>query len=147
MAKRVPASEGAILIAAGRAGVVASCWVEGGGGLVDGGPRHVMRSEATTLRQEGQKLGQRRVQADLTAKGVASATVGEAVGAAYEGVDEVKLAQEYCARKRMKKPSDEKEQARAMGRLLRAGFSAGTVFKVLREWGVEVEEVDVEEEG
>ena len=30
-----------------------------------------------------------------------------------------------------------------MGRLLRAGFSAGTVYKVLREWGVEVEEVDV----
>jgi hypothetical protein len=32
-----------------------------------------------------------------------------------------------------------------MGRLLRAGFSAGTVFKVLKDWGVEVEEVDVEE--
>ena len=30
-----------------------------------------------------------------------------------------------------------------MGRLLRAGFSAGTVFKVLRAWGVAVEEVDV----
>jgi hypothetical protein len=29
--------------------------------------------------------------------------------------------------------------------LLRAGFSAGTVFKVLRDWGVEVEEVDVED--
>jgi hypothetical protein len=32
-----------------------------------------------------------------------------------------------------------------MGRLLRAGFSAGTVYKVLRAWGVEVEEVEVEE--
>jgi hypothetical protein len=32
-----------------------------------------------------------------------------------------------------------------MGRLLRAGFSAGTVFKVLREWGVAVEEFEVEE--
>jgi hypothetical protein len=28
--------------------------------------------------------------------------------------------------------------------LLRAGFSAGTVFKVLREWGLEVEEFEVE---
>jgi hypothetical protein len=27
-----------------------------------------------------------------------------------------------------------------MGRLQRAGFSAGTVFKVLRAWDVEVEE-------
>jgi regulatory protein len=64
-------------------------------------------------------------------------------------VDEVALAREYVARKRMKQPSGEnakKESARAMGRLLRAGFSAGTVFKVLREWGVEVEEVDIDVE-
>jgi hypothetical protein len=32
-----------------------------------------------------------------------------------------------------------------MGRLLRAGFSTSAVFKVLREWGVEVEEFEVEE--
>jgi len=65
-------------------------------------------------------------------------------------VDEVALAREYVARKRMKQPSGEnarKESAKVMGRLLRAGFSAGAVFKVLREWGVEVEEVDVEVEG
>jgi regulatory protein len=46
----------------------------------------------------------------------------------------------------MKQPTGEKAQqeaARVMGRLLRAGFSAGAVFKVLREWGVPVEEVDV----
>jgi regulatory protein len=86
------------------------------------------------------------VQQDLAAKGVASETVGAAVSAAYEGVDEVMLAREYIARKRMKQPSGERAQqeaARVMGRLLRAGFSAGTVYKVLREWGVEVEEVDV----
>ncbi len=34
-----------------------------------------------------------------------------------------------------------------MGRLLRAGFSAGTVFKVLKDWGVEVEEVDLDGAG
>jgi regulatory protein len=99
------------------------------------------------LRKEGEKFGRRRVQQDLAAKGVAKELVGEAVGAAYEGVDEVALAREYVARKRMKQPAGEKkkqESARVMGRLLRAGFSAGTVFKVLREWGVEVEEFDVE---
>jgi regulatory protein len=99
---------------------------------------------------EGEKFGRRRVQQDLAAKGVASETVGAAVGAAYEGVDEVALAREYVARKRMKQPGGQKakqESARVMGRLLRAGFSAGTVFKVLRDWGVEVEEVDVEEAG
>ncbi len=105
-------------------------------------------ADYTRLRMEGEKFGRRRVQQDLTAKGVASETVGSAVNAAYEGVDEVALAREYVARKRMKQPSGEnakKESARVMGRLLRAGFSAGTVFKVLRDWGVEVDEVDVED--
>ena len=107
-------------------------------------------ADYTRLRMEGEKFGRRRVQQDLTAKGVASETVGAAVGSAYEGVDEVALARAYCARKRMKQPSGEnakKESARVMGRLLRAGFSAGTVFKVLRDWGaVEVDEgQDVED--
>jgi regulatory protein len=105
-------------------------------------------ADYTRLRKENEKYGRRRVQQDLAAKGVAPGLVGAAVGAAYEGVDEVALAREYVARKRMKQPSGEnarKESAKVMGRLLRAGFSAGTVFKVLREWGVEVEEVDVSE--
>ena len=106
-------------------------------------------ADYTRLRKEGEKFGRRRVQQDLAAKGVASETVGAAIGAAYEGVDEVALAREYCARKRMKQPSGEKkdkETARVMGRLMRAGVSPGTVFKVLREWGVEVEEFEVAEE-
>jgi regulatory protein len=106
-------------------------------------------ADYTRLRKEGEKFGRRRVQQDLAGKGVASETVGAAVGAAYEGVDEVALAREYVARKRMKQPSGEgakKESARVMGRLLRAGFSAGTVFKVLKDWGVEVEEVEFEED-
>jgi regulatory protein len=100
-------------------------------------------ADYTRLRKENEKLGRRRVQQDLTAKGVPVELVGQAVGAAYEDVDEVTLAREYIARKRMKEPSGEnkqKEAARATGRLLRAGFSAGTVFKVLREWGVEADE-------
>jgi len=32
-----------------------------------------------------------------------------------------------------------------MNRLLRAGFSPATVFKVLRQWGIAVEEFEVEE--
>ena len=67
-------------------------------------------------------------------------------------MDEAALAREYVARKRMKQPGgmgvsrevQQKETARVMGRLLRAGFSAGAIFKVLREWGVEVEEVELE---
>ncbi len=47
------------------------------------------------------------------------------------------LARQYIARKRMKQPSGEnaqKETARAMNRLLRAGFSSKAIYKVLREW-------------
>jgi regulatory protein len=106
-------------------------------------------ADYTRLRMEGEKFGRRRVQQDLAAKGVASETVGAALSSAYADVDEVALAREYIARKRMKQPAGgnaKKESVKVMGRLLRAGFSAGTVFKVLREWGVEVEEVEVEEE-
>jgi regulatory protein len=39
----------------------------------------------------------------------------------------------------------EKETARIMGRLLRAGFSSATIFKVQHTWGIEVEEFEVEE--
>jgi regulatory protein len=63
-------------------------------------------------------------------------------------VDEVVLAREYIARKRMKKPAGEtaqKETARAMGKLMRAGFSSTAIYKVLREWDVAVEEVDLED--
>jgi regulatory protein len=105
-------------------------------------------ADYTRLRKENEKFGRRRVQQDLSAKGVASELVGAAVGAAYEGVDEVALARDYIARKRMKQPSGEhaeKEKARVMGRLMRAGFSANAIFKVLRQWGVEVEEFEVEE--
>ena len=103
-------------------------------------------AEYTRLRKEGEKFGRRRVQQDLASKGVAPEMVATAVSSAYEGVDEAALAREYIARKRMKQPAGEKakqEAARVMGRLLRAGFSAGAVFKVLKEWGVPVEEVDV----
>jgi len=39
----------------------------------------------------------------------------------------------------------QKETAKAMRRLVAAGFSTKTVWKVLREWGAELEEVDLEE--
>jgi regulatory protein len=103
-------------------------------------------ADYTRLRKENEKLGRRRVQQDLAVKGVPRELIGDAVGAAYDEVDEVALARDYIARKRMKQPAGEnrqKEAARAMGRLLRAGFSSGTVFKVLREWGVEGDEAEL----
>lgn len=107
-------------------------------------------ADYTRLRKENEKLGRRRVQQDLAVKGVPREMIGEAVGAAYDDVDEVALARDYIARKRMKQPAGEnrqKEAARAMGRLLRAGFSAGAVFRVLREWGVEADETELGDSG
>jgi regulatory protein len=100
-------------------------------------------ADYTRLRQENEKFGKRRVQQGLMQKGIGGETASAALTAAYEDVDEVVLAKAYVERKRMKKPEDEKDTARAMRRLMAAGFSTKTVWKVLRGWGAEVEEIDV----
>jgi regulatory protein len=91
----------------------------------------------TRVRKEHEKFGKRRVQQDLMQKGVTRELVASTLETAYEDVDEVALARQYIARKRMKQPSGEKAQketVRAINRLLRAGFSSRAVHKVLREW-------------
>ena len=96
------------------------------------------------------KFGRRRVQQDLMQKGVGKELVATALETAYEDVDEVVLARQYIARKRMKQPSGanaQKETVRAMNRLLRAGFSSRAIYKVLREWDLPEEVVDEMEEG
>jgi regulatory protein len=53
----------------------------------------------------------------------------------------VELARAYCTRKRIKQPSGpnvQKETVRVMNRLMRAGYGAGAIFKLLRSWSVEV---------
>ncbi len=100
-------------------------------------------ADYTRLRQENEKFGRRRVQQGLMQKGVASTLVNEAVGKAYEEVDEVALARSYAERKRMRKPENEKETARAMRRLMAAGFSSKAIWAVLRSWGKAVDEVDI----
>ena len=103
-------------------------------------------ADYTRMRQENEKFGKRRVQQGLMQKGIATDLTNKTLTAAYDEVDEVVLAKQYVERKRMKKPEGDKEVARAMRRLVGAGFSVGTVWKVLRGWGAEVEEVDVVED-
>ena len=100
-------------------------------------------ADYTRMRQENEKFGKRRVQQGLMQKGIATELTNKTLTAAYDEVDEVALAKQYVERKRMKKPEGDKEVARAMRRLVGAGFSVGTVWKVLRSWGAEVEEVDI----
>lgn len=88
------------------------------------------------LRQENAKLGKRRVQQDLTVKGVHSEVIAATLDAAYEGVNEEELARRHLERKRAKKPANEKEAARVMRMLVRAGFSTGVIFSILKKWDV-----------
>jgi regulatory protein len=102
-------------------------------------------ADYTRLRKENQGFGRRRVAMDLGAKGVGKELADAALEQAYGDADEVSLVRGYCERKRMPKPEDAKAVQRVMGRLMRAGYSPGAIFKVLREWKVEVPEEIVEE--
>jgi regulatory protein len=88
------------------------------------------------LRQQNDKLGQRRVRQDLQQKGVASTLITDTVEARYAGTSEEALAREHLERKRIRKPENEKETARVMRRLVAAGFSTGVIYKILRQWNV-----------
>lgn len=105
-------------------------------------------ADYTRMRKENEKHGRRRVQQDLMQKGVHKDLIAKTLETAYEDVDEVALAREYIARKRIKQPGGESRQeetARVMGRLQRAGFSSGAIYKVLREWEIEVDEIALDE--
>jgi regulatory protein len=93
-------------------------------------------------RQSNEKFGKRRVMTDLRARGVHTDVIEQAVGSAYEAIDEQKLARQFIDRKRLKKPATQRDSARIFRMLVRAGFSAGTIFKVLKKWEVEDEVLD-----
>jgi regulatory protein len=97
------------------------------------------RSYAETfsrLRRENDKFGQRRVRQALGQKGVSSKIVEQVVTESYAKTDEEALARQYLDGKRLRKPTDQKETARLMRRLVTAGFSIGVIYRILREWDV-----------
>lgn len=89
------------------------------------------------LRQENASFGKRRVQQDLMRKGVNADVIATTLGAAYEGVSEEELARRHLERKRIRKPANEKEAARVARMLMRAGFSMGTIVRILKKWDVD----------
>jgi regulatory protein len=91
----------------------------------------------TKLRQENASFGRRRVQQDLMRKGVQATVIGKTLDAAYENIDEEELARRHLERKRIPKPQNEKEAARVMRMLMRAGFSSPTIFRILKKWDVD----------
>ncbi|HVH85401.1 MAG TPA: RecX family transcriptional regulator, partial [Terriglobales bacterium] len=85
------------------------------------------------------KFGRGRVITDLKAKGVHGDLIEQAVGSAYQDVNEEKLARQFLERKRLKKPQNQRESARIFRMLVRGGFSSGTIFKILKRWDVDDE--------
>ena len=110
-------------------------------------------ADYTRLRQENNRFGRRRVQQDLIQKGVHSNVIARTLNAAYENVNEEELARQHLVRKRVQKPANEKETARVMRLLVRAGFSTGVIFKILKSWDVDegalaqLESLDGDEDG
>src|SRR5437588_7434718 len=66
----------------------------------------------SSYRQSNEKFGRMRVVTDLKAKGLHGEVIEKAVSAAYSGVNEEKLAREHLTRKRMRKPTNQRETAR-----------------------------------
>jgi regulatory protein len=89
------------------------------------------------LRQENSSFGKRRVQQDLIQKGVHANVIAKTLDAAYENVNDEELARRHLMRKRVRKPANEKEAARVMRMLVRAGFSTAVIFKILKKWDVD----------
>ncbi|MFP5227977.1 MAG: regulatory protein RecX [Acidobacteriota bacterium] len=91
------------------------------------------------LRQENASFGKRRVQQDLMRKGVQAPLIAKTLESAYEDVNEEELARRHLERKRVKKPASQKEAARVVRMLMRAGFGSNVIFRILRQWDVEDE--------
>lgn len=88
----------------------------------------------TRMRQENQHFGKRRVQQDLMVKGVHADIIAKTLDSSYGELDEEELARRFLARKRVQKPQDEKQSARVMRLMMRAGFSSSVIFRVLKKW-------------
>ncbi|MGZ4834716.1 MAG: regulatory protein RecX [Terriglobales bacterium] len=96
-------------------------------------------STYSSLRRENDKFGRRRVITDLRSRGVHSEVIDKAIAGTYENVNEEKLAREYLRRKRLPKPSDQKQAARIFRSLVRAGFGTRTIIAILKKWDVDDE--------
>jgi regulatory protein len=93
----------------------------------------------STFRRDNEKFGRRRVITDLKVKGVHQDVIEKVVDEAYAAVNEEELARAYLKRKRLKKPTNDKEAARIFRGLMRAGFGVGVAIKVLKNWQVDDE--------
>jgi regulatory protein len=93
----------------------------------------------SSYRKSNEKFGRMRVITELKIKGVHGEVIEKAVGTAYEEINDEKQAREYLQKKRLKKPTNQKETARVFRQLVRAGFASKTIFTILKKWDVDEE--------
>ena len=98
------------------------------------------------FRKENDKFGRRRVVQDLKIKGVHTDIIDGVVQSAYEDVNEEELAREFLRRRRIVKPTDQKQAARVFRTLVRAGFASRVIFRILKKWDVDEETITALEE-
>lgn len=97
-------------------------------------------------RKDNEKFGRLRVITELKNKGVHGEVIEKSVASAYAGSNEEKLARDFLARKRLRKPANQKDTARVFRALVRAGFQSKTIFKILKNWNIEDETLTALEE-
>ncbi|MGC9291510.1 MAG: regulatory protein RecX [Acidobacteriaceae bacterium] len=93
-------------------------------------------NEYARLRQENEKFGKRRVQQDLAQRGVHREIISKTLDALYDDIPEETQLRRFLERKRLRQPQNDKETARIVRMLVRAGFRTATIFQVLKQWNV-----------
>jgi len=93
----------------------------------------------SSFRRDNEKFGRMRVITDLKAKGVHGDVIDSAISTAFDEVNEEKQARAFLQRKRLVKPTNEKQTARIFRQLVRAGFRSKTIFTILKKWDVDEE--------
>ncbi len=87
------------------------------------------------VRRDFQRFGKRRVLTELQRRGVAFDTAKQTVDQAYSEVDEMDLIREHLRRKLNCDPDtqlkDQKQFARVVRNLQRAGFASGKIIEAL----------------
>jgi regulatory protein len=102
-------------------------------------------------RKENQGFGKSRVVRDLMSRKVAPAVAQAAAEVAFQGSDEIKLIEDYIARKYRGKDmkaflSEQKNLASAFRRLRVAGFGSSNSINVLKRYATMAEEIDETED-
>ena len=96
-------------------------------------------SAYSSFRRDNEKFGRLRVISELKVRGVHGDVIEKAIAGVYSEVNDEQLARAFLRRKRLQKPSDQKQAARIFRTLARAGFTTKVIVAILKKWDVDEE--------